>query len=257
MYNPFPNSSLIRLGSGSGDPMNVGLKRRPSKARLHFLIVNCFTGINLLLGLVAVIAAASGSLELAAALVLLSTVFDGCDGPLARRWQVASAFGAHFDSLADMTSFIVAGGALAYFWLDPAETSLPSLIVVAVSSAYVLAGAIRLARFNTIPPQTGYFQGMPTTVTAAIVASNLLIHPALADKWIVGLILLLSVLMVSVFPYPKLSSLMPRFPNWCFPLVLLGALVNLPWTLGVATSLYVCSGPLITARRRYAAGRAD
>jgi len=233
--------------------MHVGLDHPSRARRLRFVAVTGVTGLNLMLGLVAVLLAASGMLEAAAWCLLLSAVCDGFDGPLARRWQVTSDFGAELDSLADMTSFIVGGGALAYFWLDVPETNFPIQAAMAVCGLYVLAGAIRLARFNvTIPTQQSYFQGMPTTIVASIVALNALIHPLMQTSRIIGLVLLLSVLMVSVFPYPKLSALMPRLPSWGYPLVLVGAAVNVAWTVGLVTSLYICSGPFISARRRIA-----
>lgn len=233
--------------------MNLAIRRRPDRERCCFIIVNSVTSLNLLLGLLAVIAAASDHLTIAASCVLCGALFDGFDGPLARRWQVASDFGAQLDSLADMTSFIVGGAALAYFWVNPADTSVLLLIALAVCASYVLAGAIRLARFNSSPSNPTYFQGMPTTTVAAIVAISLLMHPAIKDYWVVGLLLLLSLLMVSVFPYPKLSSLMPRLPSWGLPLLVLSVAIDFSLTISVAIGLYVCSGPFISARRRYAA----
>lgn len=221
--------------------------------RLRFLVVNAMTSLNLLLGVIAIILASTGHLDLAAWCLLGGAVFDGCDGTLARRWQVSSAFGAQLDSLADMTSFIVGGGALVYFWTYAPETDEPMLGLLAVCGCYVLAGAVRLARFNASPSNPGYFQGVPSTIVAVIVALNALLHPAMSGSGVVGLVLVLSVLMVSVFPYPKLSSVAPHVPPWGVPLVAAVALVNLSWTVWVATSLYLFSGPWISARRRYGA----
>lgn len=225
-----------------------------SQDRLHFIIVNCVTGINLVLGLVSVIAVANDQLTLAAGLLLTCALVDGLDGPLARRWEVSSDFGAQFDSLADMTSFIVAGGALAYFWADPADTSIPVFVAAVAAGTYVLAGAIRLARYNTVPSRPGYFQGMPTTVVSSIVAITLLTHKALQGYGVVLLILLLSALMVSVFPYPRLSAFLPRLPRWVYLLALALVLVSdhrfqIVW---LGTLLYLVSGPIISVRYRLA-----
>ena len=222
--------------------------------RFHFIIVNCVTGINLVLGLLSVIAVANDQLTLAAGLLLSCAVVDGLDGPMARRWDVSSDFGAQFDSLADMTSFIVAGGALAYFWADPAETSIPVFAAAVAAGAYVLAGAIRLARYNTTPSRPGYFQGMPTTVVSSIVAITLLTHKDLQGYGVVLLVLLLSALMVSVFPYPRLSAFLPRLPRWVYLLLLAATLASdhrfqIVW---VGTLLYLASGPIISVRYRLA-----
>ncbi|MCE7937845.1 CDP-alcohol phosphatidyltransferase [bacterium] len=222
-------------------------------SRLRFVVVNAMTSLNLVLGVLAIILASTDQLALAAWCLLGGAVFDGCDGTLARRWNVSSAFGAQLDSLADMTSFIVGGGALVYFWTYPPETDRPVLGLVAVCSCYVLAGAVRLARFNAAPANPGYFQGVPSTIVAVIVALNALLHPAMSGSGVVGLVLVLSVLMVSVFPYPKLSAMAPHVPRWGVPLFAAIAIVNLSWTVWVATSLYLFSGPWISARRRYGA----
>jgi len=222
--------------------------------RLQFIVVNCVTGINLVLGLLSVIAVANDQLTLAAGLLLTCALVDGLDGPLARRWEVSTDFGAQFDSLADMTSFIVAGGALAYFWADPADTSIPVFVAAMAAGAYVLAGAIRLARYNTSPSRPGYFQGMPTTVVSSIVAITLLTHQELRGYGVILLVLLLSALMVSVFPYPRLSAILPRLPRWVYLLLLAAVLMSdrrfeIVW-LGTLT--YILSGPIISVRYRLA-----
>lgn len=222
--------------------------------RLQFIVVNCVTGTNLVLGLLSVIAVANDQLTLAAGLLLTCALVDGLDGPLARRWDVSTDFGAQFDSLADMTSFIVAGGALAYFWADPADTSIPVFVAAMAAGAYVLAGAIRLARYNSSPGRPGYFQGMPTTVVSSIVAITLLTHKDLRGYGVVLLVLLLSALMVSVFPYPRLSALLPRLPRWVYLLLLAAVLISgyrfqILW-LGTLT--YILTGPIISVRYRLA-----
>ena len=83
-------------------------ERTPAR-RLQFALVNGCTLASLLLGMAADLprhrTATSGS---AAVALLACVVFDGCDGGLARRFGVASPFGAQMDSLADMCSFGVA-----------------------------------------------------------------------------------------------------------------------------------------------------
>lgn len=224
--------------------------------RLRLTVVNALTGLNLLLGFGAILLAAGGSAEhirLAALLILASALLDGSDGCLARRWGVTSAFGAQFDSLADLTSFVVAGGILVYFWGQSSASDLPSVLLLAASALYALAGAARLARYNASPAQAAYFQGVPTTVVAGIMALNCLIHPAANPMLVATMTALLALLMVSVFPYPRLAELAPRCPNWSYPVVLASALINLPLTVGVVTSLYLFSGPFISAHRRYSA----
>lgn len=231
-------------------PLNLGFEDVSPLARLRFVIVTTFTGLNLFIGLLSLLAAATGSISLAAWGVLLCALLDGFDGSLARRWQVTSDFGAQLDSLADMTSFIIASGALAYYWVAPTETPIPLIVAVGASGFYVLAGAIRLARFNASPSRPDFFQGMPTTTVAAVVAANSLVYPAMNSYWIVALVTLLAVLMVSILPYPKLSGLVRRVPIWAYLLVLLGMVISLSWTIWLLTIAYLCSGPLISIKRR-------
>ena len=105
--------------AAAGRPRKFAIPGGTMPFRAGFVIVNTFTGFNLLIGVLALIAAASGAITTAAWGLLLCVLLDGCDGPLARRWRVATDFGAQLDSLADMTSFIIAGAALTFYWVRP------------------------------------------------------------------------------------------------------------------------------------------
>ncbi|MBC7886206.1 MAG: CDP-diacylglycerol--serine O-phosphatidyltransferase [Saprospiraceae bacterium] len=93
-------------------------------------------------------------------LLMCSFIFDGLDGMVARGLQVTSEFGKQMDSLADVISFGVAPSYL-YYLLAPDESweckIIPSVIVV--------AGTVRLAKFN-ISPAKKYFQGLPIPANA-------------------------------------------------------------------------------------------
>jgi CDP-diacylglycerol--serine O-phosphatidyltransferase len=216
--------------------------------RVRFAIVTGFTSLNLLIGVLSLIAATTGSIRLAAWGLLCCVLFDACDGLLARRWRVASAFGAQLDSLADMTSFITAGATLIYYWVQPVT---PYWLIAGASALYVLAGAVRLARFNCTLPQPGYFQGIPTTFVAAAIAANYLVAPAINAYYVILLATLLAVLMVSLLPYPKPTpDMLRRCPRWCFAMVGVGALVQPAWTVWLLTASYIGLGPAIWLRRR-------
>jgi len=125
--------------------------------RAGFVIVNGFTSFNLMIGVLSLIVASSGHEVLAAWGLLLCVLLDSCDGSLARRWRVTSEFGAQLDSLADMTSFIIASVALTYAW---AQSTTPFPLLMTVCGLYALAGAFRLARFNSSPEDRGFFAGI-------------------------------------------------------------------------------------------------
>jgi CDP-diacylglycerol---serine O-phosphatidyltransferase len=219
-------------------------------SRAGFVIVNAFTSFNLLVGVLSLIAATTGSIATAAWGLLLCVLLDTCDGSLARRWQVVTAFGAQLDSLADMTSFIIAGTALSFYWARSTTSFIP---IVAVSGLYALSGAIRLARFNTTAPKSDYFQGVPTTFGATVIAANYLAYPALDAHWIMVLVGLLAVLMVSTLPYPKLATLR-RCPPWVVPALIVGAIASLTWTVWIMTAAYIGLGPAIWLYHRLRSG---
>jgi len=78
-------------------------------------------------------------------------------------------------------------------------------LVGAVACIYVICGVLRLARFNTKNKAIPDFEGLPITAAAAVLASYML----MGDKYIilygiVTIMLLLSYLMISEHPYPKL-----------------------------------------------------
>src|SRR5262245_10994318 len=218
----------------------------PPFFRLRFVIVNAFTGCNLLIGVLSLIAATTGSVATAAWGLLFCVLLDTCDGTLARRWRVTTAFGAQLDSLADMTSFIIAGTGLTFYWARPTGAFLP---IVAVSALYALSGAIRLARFNTAPARSDYFQGVPTTFGALVLAANYLAYPALTSNWILALVGLLAALMVSTWPYPKIGMLR-RYSAWIVLLAIAGFVFSPTWTIWLLTAAYLSLGPVIWVYQR-------
>lgn len=132
-----------------------------------YLLPNLFTTGCLFSGFYAIVAAINGRFEAAAVAVFVAMIFDGLDGRVARLTNTQSAFGAQYDSLADMVSFGLAPALVVYQW------SLVGLGKVGwlVAFVYAAGAALRLARFNT---QVGvadkrYFQGLASPAAAAVV----------------------------------------------------------------------------------------
>jgi len=133
-----------------------------------YLLPNLMTTIALFAGFYAVIAGMQGQFEAGAIAIFVAMIFDGLDGRVARMTNSSSAFGAEYDSLADMVSFGLAPALLLYQW------ALQDFDKVGwvVAFIYTAAAALRLARFNT---QVGiadkrYFQGLPSPAAAALLA---------------------------------------------------------------------------------------
>lgn len=145
-------------------------------------------------------------------LILLAFACDFLDGRLARLARKESQFGREFDSLADMVSFGVAPAFLVYrIVLYQFEKS--GWLIAAI---YLVCGGIRLARFNVLSSRPsshrgGEFVGFPIPSAAALVVSVTLFMMWMAGHErelgrsryaLAGLMVLLSILMVSNVRYP-------------------------------------------------------
>ena len=133
-----------------------------------YLLPNLFTTGALFAGFFAIVQAMESQFALAAMAIFIAMVLDGLDGRVARLTNTQSAFGAEYDSLADMVSFGVAPALLIYEW---ALHDIGRLGWI-VSFIYCVAAALRLARFNTTIGliDKRFFQGLPSPAAAALVA---------------------------------------------------------------------------------------
>jgi CDP-diacylglycerol--serine O-phosphatidyltransferase len=122
-----------------------------------------------------------GDLELAAWMIVWCGLLDTCDGIAARLLKATSSFGAEFDSMADLVSFGVAPAMLVFnAGLQIAGVQLDSgqfWVLLAAVSVFVLAGAMRLARFNLTSdvPHGGWFVGIPITAAGGGLVSSMVI----------------------------------------------------------------------------------
>jgi CDP-diacylglycerol--serine O-phosphatidyltransferase len=209
-----------------------------------FTVVNGCTVASLVLGMTAVFLAINGQLHIAAIALLACVVFDGCDGALARRFGVASPFGAQMDSLADLSSFGVATGLVSYQWLV-AQGANPATAGPACALLTVCA-AIRLARFNVSPKNGRFFCGVPTTMAAAVLALNMLIGPTLTPNLQTLIIAGCAIAMVTSFPYAKIARVV-RLPLWLWAVPAVCAMISVPAAFAAVVGAYLASGPLVWA----------
>jgi len=133
-----------------------------------YLLPNLFTTAGLFAGFYAIVTGIRGDFETAAIAIFIAMIMDGLDGRIARMTNTQSAFGAEYDSLADMVSFGMAPALVIFQW---SLTDMGKFGWM-VAFIYAACGALRLARFNT---QIGtqdkrYFQGLPSPAAAAIIA---------------------------------------------------------------------------------------
>jgi len=134
-----------------------------------YLLPSIFTTFALFAGFYSIVASINGDYTLAAISIMVAMLWDTLDGRIARLTNTQSAFGAEYDSLADLVSFGIAPALLVYLW------SLSDLGRIGWLAAfiYLTCAALRLARFNT---QVGvadkrYFQGLSSPASAGVIAS--------------------------------------------------------------------------------------
>jgi len=253
--------------------------------KIYFL-PNLMTAGNLFFGFVAltqIVGAASGpagngDIKIALCFILLACICDLLDGRLARMGGVESPFGREFDSLADLISFGAAPAFLVHrVVLRQVFTNHPELGWF-IASIYLICGALRLARFNCLAAMSAggggkEFMGFPIPAAAGLVASLTLFLmwdeekiDLATTRWrylLPGILLFLSVMMVSEVKYPSFKTLDLRarrtFGKTVFAIIFAAALVImrgiiLPVVQPVMFTLYLLYGfirPRISRKVRH------
>lgn len=166
-------------------------------------IPNAITSMNLLCGVMGVIASLQGRLELAFALMLEGALFDFCDGLAARLLKAYSDIGKELDSLADGVTFGVLPSVMLWcvFGTDMALLRLAPLLIAVFS-------ALRLAKFNLDERQHESFIGLPTPACAmfcgslaCFVSVEGTLSGLVSSCWFIPLVsLLMCFLLVSEIP---------------------------------------------------------
>jgi CDP-diacylglycerol--serine O-phosphatidyltransferase len=233
--------------------MNTVLKE--NRPRGIYLLPNLFTIGSFFAGFFAIVSSFNSNYDNAAIAIFIAMIMDSLDGRVARLTNTMTAFGAEFDSLADMVSFAVAPAVLAYIW------NLSSFGKFGWISAfiYMVAVALRLARFNT---QLGnvdkrYFQGLPCPSAAAVVTSFVWICYDFGNTGTVAalvlafIIIVVSVLMVSNIRFRSFKDAELK-NNVSFMVILATVLIIVLITfdpskvLFVVFAGYAVSGPVMT-----------
>ncbi len=219
---------------------------------------------NLFCGFLSLLESANGRLEIAAWLILLAMVFDALDGKLARMTNETSDFGAQLDSLSDMITF----GAAPAFLVAFTSSYLPPKLPWLVGAMFVIAVALRLARFNVehMPAEEHhrYFKGLPSPAGAGFIASLVILHFDLLQqgydleffvKALPFFSLGISVLMISGVRYVHVLNTVLKgqkpfeYLAQLVFLTLFGA-ITYPFSVALLFGVYVGSGLYTTARMR-------
>ncbi len=193
-------------------------------------IPNFVTSLNLFSGAIAIIYAGDEMLAVSALFIGIAALMDFLDGLVARILNVSSAIGKELDSLADVVSFGVAPGVIAFqlitfsggVWEIFSINVLPYFgLIIPVFSA------LRLAQFNIDATQSESFKGLPVPANAILFASlPLILMPGYAGSsgfeqflslqlhkasFLIALVLVFSFLLIAPF---RLFSLKLKGLSW-------------------------------------------
>jgi len=177
------------------------------------MLANFLTTLSLFFGFFSIIFSLQHHFTFACWAIILSVVFDGLDGQVARLNPSPSGFGKELDSLVDVVAFGIAPAILGYIYIYGTFYFWAS----AVLFIYLFCSVMRLAKYNITPKESmvKYFYGLPTTVGGGVLASFVLIYrrgdefvlPAFLPVVFLLIVLVLSLLMVSRVKYLNLDGI--------------------------------------------------
>ena len=224
-----------------------------------YLLPSVLTTFGMFAGFYSIISSINGDFTIAAISILIAMFWDTLDGRVARLTNTQSAFGAEYDSLADLVSFGLAPALLVYQWTLYELGRFGWL----AAFVYLACAALRLARFNT---QVGiadkrYFQGLPSPAAAGVIASMIWLKIwtfASFDSDVIslgyylgaGITILCGLLMVSNIRYYSFKEFDSKKATFRFLLIVILSLIILVSKpniiLFTGFFLYLLSGPFIT-----------
>jgi len=208
---------------------------RPDMRRAVVLLPNGFTLGNLFFGVFAIVSASRGDFDWAGWCVVLGGVLDALDGRIARMTRTGSRFGVELDSLVDAISFGVAPALIMYFAVLNRDGSAWLFCFI-----FIACAVMRLARFNI--EQGGrakaHFHGLPSPAAGMTLATyywfsqTRLYTETMVSGWpwhtmLPGVMLVLSLLMISHVLYPVPPRLSLRSPRSIVASLVLAAAIVL------------------------------
>jgi CDP-diacylglycerol--serine O-phosphatidyltransferase len=226
-----------------------------NRMRGIYLLPNLFTTAGLFTGFYAIVAAMKGNFEGACIAVFIAMIADALDGRVARLTNTQSAFGAEYDSLADMVSFGVAPAIIAFTWALSSLGKFGWLIAF----FYVAGGALRLARFNTQMQGADkrYFQGLAIPAAAGLIVSMVwagkeyeitghIVSLGMAFWTTLAAVLMVSNIRYSSFKSIDLKGRVPFVAILCVVLIYVAISIDPPKVLCSVFLTYSLSGPILT-----------
>ncbi len=177
-----------------------------------YILPNLLTTASLFSGFLGLLWAVQGRIDACALAILVSALFDGLDGKVARLTGTSSEFGVQYDSLADLVAFGVTPAVMVFHW----ELFRFGRLGLMAAFLLVACGALRLARFNvqTVHSSKRFFVGLPIPAQACILATLVFFARFLPESWVADVLpmgclvltYLLSFLMVSKVRYASFKE---------------------------------------------------
>ena len=235
------------------------MSEKITRNRGIYLLPSVLTTFGMFAGFYSIISSINGEYTAAAISIMIAMLWDTLDGRVARLTNTQSAFGAEYDSLADLVSFGLAPALLVYEW----TLSDLGRFGWFVAFVYLACAALRLARFNT---QVGssdkrYFQGLPSPAAAGVIATMIWLKIwtyAFFDSDVISIgyylgaaiTIICGLLMVSNVRYYSFKELDAKKASFRFLLAIVLSLIVLLYkpniVLFTGFFLYMLSGPFIT-----------
>ncbi len=191
---------------------------RPNMRRVVVVVPSLFTLFNLFFGIWSMVQASRGEFYRAGWYIVFAGILDTLDGRIARLSNTGSRFGEELDSLVDIVSFGVAPAFLMYMLAFGSAGQAEWIFCY----FYVMAAAIRLARFNVASAGKAKhsFIGLPSPAAGMTLAtyypftqSDLYQNALRGLPWhhlLQLLMILLAMLMVSSVQYAALPHASTR-----------------------------------------------
>lgn len=182
--------------------------------RIIKLLPDVVTSMNLVCGIIGVIFAFNGRIDLAFPMMMLASVFDFLDGFAARALDAYSDLGKELDSLCDLVSFGVLPSVMLYNLMN--QCLFVNEWYCWIPLVITIFSAVRLAKFNVDDRQHETFLGLATPACAmlsgalcyyiAFTPSSVLATWAAGPVFIPVLSIVLSALLVCEIPMFSLKG---------------------------------------------------
>lgn len=175
-------------------------------------IPNCITLLNQMSGIIACLAAYEYRFDLALVFMLLGATFDFFDGAVARMLRVSSPLGKELDSLADMISFGLLPGMVAFRLLTPLADIC--FILPYLGFVITLFSALRLGKFNIDTRQSDSFIGLATPANAILWVGMAYGYPTLFEGYTAAWCTLAAVAVSSWLLVAEIPMFSLKFHNF-------------------------------------------